>query len=265
MSDACARRGRVVGFALGLVVAAIPVAANPIFPNSVVSNDLPFIRPGDIGAYRCLVYEGATRAEMPDSRGGELFADGVRVFRAGFADGSSVPLWLHPDIGSRSVARDYAETVARALGELPSFMRETLDHVVIHAGDASAFAEDAGNFFVLYTRNIDKRVSTGDLPHTVFHESVHATLDQRWLQDRRWKRAQASDGGFVTEYAASRPDKEDLAESALFAWTMTMHPGRLPARVEDAVRRIMPARLALLGELFRSNPKLSDTGRERCD
>ena len=56
--------------------------------------------------------------------------------------------------------------------------------------------------------------------------------------------AQKADGDFITKYAKRLPKKEDLAESALFAWTMIMHPGRLPARVKARAKAIMPNRLA---------------------
>ena len=43
-----------------------------------------------------------------------------------------------------------------------------------------------------------------------------------------WLAAQETDGRFVTRYAERKPKGEDLAESALFAYTILHHPDRIP-------------------------------------
>jgi hypothetical protein len=216
-------------------------SAQTLFPNSVSSNELDFIRPDDPRAGHCLVPEGRGEREMPGQPGGALFASGVSVFRAAYGDGTAIELWAHPDL---SDPPSLADAVARRVGHLPRVMRDRLGHVVLHPGDGAAFAEHLGRFFVLYEDNVATRARDGDLEETVFHESVHATLDAEVLEDPAWLAAQRADGGFVTDYAASRPDKEDLAESALFAHALLRTPGRLPAEVEARVREVMPARLA---------------------
>jgi hypothetical protein len=129
-------------------------------------------------------------------------------------------------------------------------MRETLSHIVIHAGEETSFAEDQGRFFVLYTGTIARRIAAGDLQETVFHEAVHATLDVPFASDSAWRAAQAQDGAFITRYAERWPQREDLAESALFGWTVLAQPGRLPADIERQVRLLMPARLKVLEAIY---------------
>ncbi|MFP7671926.1 hypothetical protein ACG74X_01085 [Marivita sp. S0852] len=232
------------------VAMASPALAQPLFPNSVASNDLDFITAADPTAFVCVDYIGTDRREMPDKRTDALFADGVHIFEAAFNDLDVVPLWLHPDIGTAEDARAIAEEVATAVGRLPIPMREALNHVVIHSGDETAFAEDAGQFFVLYSDNIATRIANNDLEETVFHESVHATLDIPHASSPDWRAAQEADGTFITDYAAQYPDKEDFAESALFAWALLMHPGRLPEEIETLVRQVMPNRLAFFEALL---------------
>ncbi|MXX89709.1 MAG: hypothetical protein F4213_16250 [Boseongicola sp. SB0677_bin_26] len=225
-------------------------ASEPIFPNSVVSNDLDFIMSSDPGVFACIKYEGRIRAEMPDRRRDELHADGVFSFSAKYKDGTSVGIWVHPDVGSRDAARKLALQSAGPVGKLPTIMRSKLDHVVIHQGGLTAYAEDKGRFFVLYSGNMARRLRNNDLEETVFHEAVHATMDYPMSASAEWKRAQRADGDFVTEYARERPDQEDMAESALFAWALLFHPGRLPGAVEERVRKIMPNRLAFFRNVF---------------
>lgn len=226
------------------------VKAEPLFPNSVVSNDLDFIRSDDPSVYACFAYLGERTQEMPGHSSNQLMANGVFTYDALFADGTNVEVWVHSDVGSEDNARALVEQVGPRLGKLPTFMRDTLRHVVIHAGDGGAFAEDQGHFFVLYADNMATRIRNNDLEETVFHESVHATLDAQYLRSAAWVSAQRNDADFVTQYAMSRPNKEDMAESALFAYAMIKTPMRLPAGVEDRVRATMPNRLAFFETLF---------------
>ena len=201
---------------------------------------------------------------MPDKRRDELFANGVFSYSAQFEDGTSVEIWVHPDVGSREAARKLALQAADPIGKLPTIMRSRLDHVVIHEGDETAFAEDRGRFFVLYSENMANRLRNHDLEETVFHEAVHATLDHPRLKSAEWKDAQRADGGFVTRYARRNPNKEDMAESALFAWALLIHPGRLPEMIEQRVNSIMPNRLKYFRTIFLdSGPVFSRTGRAR--
>ncbi len=225
-------------------------ATAPIYENSVVSNDLEFIRSDDPGVFDCIRYDGQFRTEMPGKSPGGLFADSVFVFSAEYTDGTSVEIWVHPDVGSKRDARELALQAAEPVGKLPTIMRSLLDHVVIHKGNRNAFSEHLGRFFVLYSRNMATRIRNHDLEETVFHESAHATLDHPWAKSARWRNAQRADGAFITRYARNKPQGEDLAESALFAWTLLIHPGRLPERVEREVRSIMPNRLEFFKEIF---------------
>ncbi len=129
-------------------------------------------------------------------------------------------------------------------------MRSKLDHVAFHKGNLTAYAEDNGRFFVLYSENMATQLWNHDLEETVFIESVNATLDYPMLASAEWKTAQRTNGGFVTKHARERPDKEDMAESALFARALSFHPGRLSGSVEEWVRKVMPNRLAFFRKVF---------------
>ncbi len=112
---------------------ATAAMADPLFPNSVASNDLDFITDDDPGAAFCLRFDGLTSAEMPDKRNDILFADNVRTFTATYSDDTTVGLWVHPDIVSEEEATELATAVADAIAKLPNDMRSLLNHVVIHA------------------------------------------------------------------------------------------------------------------------------------
>lgn len=233
-----------------LLLVARSAFADTLFPNSVVSNDIEFLSTDDVSAFYCLKHFGTETREMPDKRSDELMADGVHDFEAWFLDGTAVGIWAHPSVGDTEQAKVIANQVTGPLGRLPSFMRQRLRHVVIHHGDETAFAEDLGQFFVLYDGNMAKRVSTNDLEETVFHESVHATLDASFGQSGTWRAAQAADTRFVTDYAASLPDQEDLAETALFAYTYFQRPERLDDALRANLEATIPNKLTALESLF---------------
>jgi len=59
------------------------------------------------------------------------------------------------------------------------------------------------------------------------------------------------DGAFVTEYAERNPRGEDLAESALFAFSLHIEEDRLPDHVKERLESTIPNRLAYLAKLFK--------------
>jgi len=219
-------------------------------PNSIVSTDIDFIRSDDPDSFLSLEYLGQDDKEMPDSQSSELFDTGTYVFSSEFSNGYSVEIWAHSSFGSQSAAQEYVDKLVPRLGKLPDFMLETLHHVVLHNGNAGAFAESEANFFVVYSENMDTRIDNNDLEETVFHESVHATLDAIHLQSDDWMQSQLDDGVFITDYAASFPNKEDLAETALFVYTMQRYPGRLASDIEDWISTNIPNRKEYITAIF---------------
>ena len=237
--------------ALAFWLSASAALTEPLFPNSVVFNDIDFITASDPAVAGCLRYLGPATQEMAGALDtDELFASDVHTFEVAFADDSQVGLWVHPSVGTREDAQAVAALLVGPLGRLPAVLRWPLSHVVVHSGDHAAFAEHLGRFFAVYEGNLRARIATHDLEETVFHEAVHAALDATWAQSPVWRNAQAADGAFIPEYAAEEPGGEDLAEAALFAFAYLRRPERLPPKVAHGVEAIMPARLALFEQLF---------------
>ena len=231
-----------------LIVSLSPfvVKAEPLFPNSVASNNLDFIKSDDPGACWDIREAKGGRTEMYDPHTDELFVDGALAFSVSYPT-HKVRINVHPSVGDPILR---AQDVASSLSRLPVQMRQEIQHVNIHAGNGTAWAEDLGKFFTLYDENMLLRLSENDLDETVFHEAVHVALDLTIGRDRDWQSVQNADAAFVTHYAESKPNKEDLAESALFAWALMRHPGRLPLETEEKVRDVMPNRLEFLGNVF---------------
>lgn len=233
-----------------VVIGSTSADDEPLFRNSIVSTDIDFISVDDKSAFQSIRFLGQGRKEMPDKRNDQLMVDRTYTFEARFDDETNVEIWIHPSVETLAKAQRFADMLCDPIGKLPHLMRKRLSHVVVQQGNETAFAESEGHFFVLYTKNMETRIRNRDLEETVFHESVHATLDSNHLKSSGWLAAQKADNQFVTKYAASKPQKEDLAESALFAYTLLKHPGRLAPEMEQWIQSQIPHRLAYLQKLF---------------
>jgi len=224
------------------------VEAETLYKNSVVSNEIDFISSSSKTLNHTISFVGRTRAEMPDKRKDYLFDENAFEFEILYQDGTSLEVFAHSEFGTREKAEGYVLKLLDPVGKLPSYMRKKLAHVVIHKGNESAFAEHLGHFFVLYSENMDTRIKNHDLEETVFHESVHATLDYIFSDSKKWLKAQRSDCCFVTEYAESNPFGEDLAETALFAYAYYKYPEQLPEKVKIWLKTKLPNRLKFFEE-----------------
>ncbi|MEL6641674.1 MAG: hypothetical protein AAFP98_10240 [Pseudomonadota bacterium] len=245
---------RITPFFLAACVAsnsevAVAQGPGPIFPNSVVSNDIDFITPNDPSAFQNLQFQGQSRQEMPSNLRSGLFLDNTYVFSAQFSDETTVPIWVDPSIGEEAVVADLAKKIAIRIGQLPRNMRAPLDHVVVNAGDHAAQEEADGGFFMLYADNVATRLANHDLSETVFHEAAHVSLQNNWLRTAEWQAAVAADAGVITDYARTNA-AEDFAESALFAYTYNRYPERLPTEVRAAVETTIPNRTALFQKII---------------
>jgi len=238
----------LIPFVSFLIIAHGVRAGKPLYVNSIVSTDFDFIRNSDPNALESVQFIGWSQQEMPDRRIDALFAKAY-VFQTTYQDKTGVQIWAHQDFGDQETAGNYVKKLADAIGQQPHFNRVNLNHVVLHKGDETAFAEEEGRFFIIYSENMDTRIRNHDLQETVFHECAHVAFESAHAEAPAWRKAQQADAGFITAYAAEHPEKEDLPESALFAYVLLNYPGRLDKDVEKSVQLQMPNRLTYFGAL----------------
>lgn len=224
--------------------------SKPLFINSIASTNIDFIKSTDPDTFISISFLGRFQREMPGTNTNVLVDPNSFVFEALFTDNKKISIWCHSSFQTIERATDYANKLTDKLGKLPVFMRDELSHVVVHYGSGGAFAEDRGKFFVIFSERIDKRISENDLEETVFHETCHITFDVKYAKSQEWKEIQKTDGVFITEYAESRQDVEDIAETAIFVYTMKNYPERLSEDVKDWVKTNVPNRYKFIEKLF---------------
>ena len=95
----------------------------------------------------------------------------------------------------------------------------------------------------MYADRATQRESYDHLEESVFHEAVHASWDRQHRLAAGWKDAQMHDGGFLTRYGEQSPEREDLAETALFAYAIIVQPERLPPADTVTTLQAVPHRI----------------------
>lgn len=223
----------------------------PPYRSSVVGTDFDFITGSDPDAFDRLEDKGQGPAEMPDkaNRSAPLVQQAF-LFMAHFDDGTRVRLAIDAGFQTQESARREALRFTSPLGKLPTALRRWVERVVVHKGGEKVTAFSDAGLIVVYADNATRRLETHDLEETVFHEAVHAAWDKKYAKSAEWQDAQQKDGGYVTDYARMNPQGEDLAESALFAYTLLHHPNRIPKEEEAKIARIIPHRIAFVEKLL---------------
>jgi hypothetical protein len=206
------------------------------------------IRTSDESTFVCLEYVGRHDRRIWDKRvNGEPVVNAF-LFVARYSDGSNIEIGINPEFEPLEKAKAEALRFAHPLGQLPTLLRAGIRRFSVHMGN-KGFHAGTGHI-VVYSGGADERVSYNHLEESLFHEAVHASLDAGHRLSDGWKRAQASDGRFLTSYGARRPEREDLAETALFAFAILHHPDRFPPADTKATMRAVPHRFAYIKELF---------------
>lgn len=237
-----------------------PIPADPSDPEpvgSTGSNTWDLITTADPSVFVCVSALGTDTVELAlDGYGsGYALTSDVHVFTAEFRDGTWVDLVVDPRVGDAAAAEAEIQRYLTPLGQLPTVLRQGIGRLAIVVGDDAAMAS-TGEGISVYTENMDVRQSDNRLEETLFHESVHASLDRYWSyeESQAWLNAQVEDGRYLTEYSRESPRGEDLAESALYIYAATFTPDRFPDGMSDAVLQRIPNRAELIQNVIFAEP-----------
>jgi hypothetical protein len=220
-----------------LLCGACPASAEPLY-DATVDTVFDIITEGDPSTFDCYSYQGMAERQMWDKRIDAEIYPVAHVFDVRFADGPVIEFTVNPEL-TRAAAEAEVMRHAIALGRLPIELRQPWQRLGIHAGEES-YSAGPGLSFV-YSARTDWLLGFSHVEESLFHEGVHVALDAKLADADGWKAAQAHDGAFLTGYAMSDPEGEDLAETMLFAYGLAI--GRMPPADAEDIRRAIPARL----------------------
>ncbi len=206
----------------------------------------------DPSVFECLSYLGRGTEEIlsRDKSVYEVVPDAF-LFVAKFGDGTTIDIRVHPEVGTLEEATSEVAKYTTPLGQLPTVLRRDIGRFAIRLGDETATASPLEGIS-MQTGNTAVRLADNRLEETIFHESVHTSLDPTYVHGSatEWFDAQDLDGRFLTEYGRNNPDGEDLAETALYAYVLAYHPDRIPAGEAATYRERIPNRMAFIESIL---------------
>jgi hypothetical protein len=237
---------------------ALLVVAGLMGTASAQTDDPPFsdtagtvfdiIRTSDPSLFSCLEDAGRGERQIWDKRvDGEPIVNAF-LFMSRYKDGTNIEIAINPEFGNVDDARAEAMRYAAPLGQLPTSLRRGIAKFSVHKGN-EGFHAGTGQI-VFYSEKADQRMTYDHLEESIFHESVHASWDAEHRLADGWIAAQQADGMFLTEYGRNSPDREDLAETALFAYAILHHPDRFPPADTEDTRRAVPNRIKYIEALL---------------
>lgn len=230
-----------------LIGGATPAFSAPVF-GSFPDTIFDVIRPEDQNAFACLKDAGRGERQIWDKRVDGEPQVNAYLFQAYFTDGTQIELAINPEFGTRDNARIVAQMFTGPLGFLPTSLRRGIEKFSVHDGN-KGFHAGTGQI-IMYRAQAQRRIGEHQLEESVFHEAVHASWDAAHRLNQDWKEAQQQDGGFLTQYGQSSPQREDLADTAVFVFGLLHHPERLPPVDSADIRRAIPHRIEYIRGLL---------------
>jgi len=168
-----------------------------------------------------------------------------------FDDGTTIDIRVHPEVGTLEEVTSEVAKYTTPLGQLPTILRRDIARFAIRLGDETATASPLEGIS-MQTGNAAVRLADSRLEETIFHESVHTSLDSTYVYGTStdWFDAQDLDRRFLTEYGRNNSTGEDLAETALYAYVLAHHPDRIPPDVAASYSERIPNRMAFIDSIL---------------
>ena len=233
---------------------------------STGSHGLDLISVEDPSAFTCLLDLGRGEAEIFDQRTDTLAVHpDAFLYVAHYDDGTSIDFRLHPEFETAAAAREEVDRYITPLGQLPTMLRSGIERIAILKGDETAQGDGDGEGIHIHSGNAEQRITDLRLEETLFHESIHTSLDDLYINTPGWKQAQQADGAFLTSYARANPNREDFAETALYAYALTYHRDRIPDAAAQAWQARIPARLEFFEAIFPAGGSIFATTETHSD
>ncbi len=175
---------------------------------------------------------------------------------------SSIEIRVHPDF-TETEATSAAQKYGKDAGRLPKVLRSGVGTATgirilsIHKGSHSWFGGRLFGEISIYTDLAQDKYDE----EILVHEAVHVSLDpnikewsytlNKWvISDPKWKAAQKADAAYISTYAKSNPQREDVAESFLAYFAARYVPSRISRTWKKKIFSTIPNRIAYFDTLL---------------
>lgn len=209
------------------------------------------ITQADVSMFDSMTYSGQGNRLVFDRRENRWIFQPMHLFDATFGDGLTSEIQVNPsDFSTEELAAAEADKYGQAVGRLPTSMRTHVDSITIHKG-LNPFGGGNNNILI----HTDQAIQYGKyLEEVLFHEAAHTSFDDEHASSPGWLTAQQNDPTFISTYARSFPNREDVAESLLPWYALRYTDVLFPFQIE-AIQEAIPNRLAYFDALpFQLNP-----------
>lgn len=205
--------------------------------------------PADSTSLRSVTYAGRGLRTVFDRRNNLYFEVNAYLFDVQLGE-QQVEFQVNPELGDINFSRIEVHKFAPALGRLPEVFFSNLGAVVINSGEGAWGGSSQLRSIVVHTQDQVTSVAIRDgfLEEVFVHEAAHVSLDVAHGASPGWLAAQEADGVFISDYARTHPDREDIAESILMYFAVRYHPERLHPDDRWAILTAIPNRLAYFEE-----------------
>ena len=203
--------GLVVGVSMSVAGTSQALANPPLYPGTVwVTPDV--LTPASASDFLSVTYKGLSNNRTFDRRVNSWVNIESHVFEARFECGrQGVRVVVNSEF-SREESEVQAKKFARVLGQLPFGSRKAILEIWVHSGYEPA---GGGNSSILIHTDFADRHEPF-LEEIFIHEAAHTSLDWDWagvVNREKWQAAANADTGYISQYGADYPDREDVAES----------------------------------------------------
>ena len=205
--------------------------------------------PADSTSLRGMTYAGRGLRTIFDRRNNLYIEVNAYLFDVQLGE-REVEFQVNPELGDINFARTEVQKFAPALGRLPAVFFSNLGAVMINSGEGAWGGSSQLRSILVHTQDRGTAVAIRDgfLEEVFVHEAAHVSLDVAHGASPGWLAAQDADGVFISDYARTHPDREDIAESILMYFAVCYHPERLNQDERWAILTAIPNRLAYFEE-----------------
>lgn len=164
------------------------------------------------------------------------------IYTAIYLDNLKVKIRVSSVYG-KTKADSEAKRYAIMFGQLPNFVRKNIKTITIHEKGGRGWFISGGRSIFVFNNVFQKSC----FEEVMFHEAAHS-LDNK-INRTKWKNAQKYDRfNFITSYALSQPDREDIAETVMYWYAVRHRPGTLSAETRNEILKRLRGRLKLLDQ-----------------
>ena len=233
---------------LGLLLSSNVEAASYVFSENK-RKDCDILTKNDPTTLKTLTFLSKQKLLAFDGRSESSRRANFFLFNAVFEKGNAISIRVNSEFKTKDKAEEQALKYGRMAGQLPNFLRTSVQNITIHRGQPTWRAGLDTYNIIIHTNRYGTSASRTPrkcVEEVMLHESSHISLDR--ALGSVWKKLIKADGKFISSYAKKYPDREDIAETVLWWVAVRCKTDRISKKNYKKILKYIPNRLRYLDE-----------------